>query len=108
MKYFLTLFSIALAAAFPFAAAVAEQPGRSGAAKANQCIGCHQIPGYKSVFPQVYPVPKIINQSASYIEYSLKAYRSGERTHPSMSSIAAQLSDEDIKLLAEFYAGGGR
>ncbi len=86
--------------------AAAEQPGESAAAKSNHCVGCHNIPGYRSVFPKVYPVPKIIGQSAPYIESALRAYRSGVRKHPSMSGIAAQLSDEDIKALAEWYAGG--
>ncbi|MGI9306133.1 MAG: c-type cytochrome [Gammaproteobacteria bacterium] len=83
-----------------------SQPGESAAAKSNHCVGCHNIPGYRSVFPAVYPVPKIIGQSAPYIEAALRAYRDGVRTHPSMSAIAAQLSDEDIKELAEWYAGG--
>ena len=51
-------------------------------------------------------MPQIINQTAAYIEYALKAYKNGERDHPSMSGIAAQLSDEDIRALAEFYASG--
>lgn len=84
----------------------AEQPGGSAAAKANHCVGCHDIPGYRSVFPDVYPVPKIIGQSAKYIETALKAYRDGTRSHPSMTGIAAQLSDEDITALAEWYANG--
>ena len=98
----------ALAAALGAATAHAEQPGDSVAAKANPCIGCHHIPGYRSVFPEVFPVPLIINQSASYIEYALKAYKNGERDHPSMTGIAAQLSDEDIRILAEFYANGAK
>ena len=90
-----------------FAPAVnAAQPGNDAAAKANHCVGCHDIPGYRSVFPEVYPVPKIIGQSALYIEKALIDYRSGVRKHPSMTGIAAQLSDEDIKLLAEWYANG--
>lgn len=97
-----------LAAALLAAPALAETPGASSAAKANQCIGCHHIPGYRSVFPEVYPVPKIINQSAAYIEHALRAYRSGARAHPSMSSIAAQLSDADIAELAAFYAAGAK
>ncbi|MGU9951996.1 MAG: c-type cytochrome [Gammaproteobacteria bacterium WSBS_2016_MAG_OTU1] len=86
--------------------ASAEQPGNDALAKANQCVGCHNIPGYRSVFPEVYPVPRILNQRAEYIEYALQAYRSGKRTHPSMNGIAAQLSDDDIKALAALYAGG--
>ena len=87
-------------------AANAEQPGANAAAKANQCVGCHDIPGYRSVFPDVYPVPRIINQSAAYIKTALRAYRDGTRVHPSMNAIAAQLSDEDIELLADRYASG--
>lgn len=86
----------------------AQQAGTSAAAKANQCIGCHHIDGLRSVFPEVYPIPKIINQSASYLEYALKAYRSEKRIHPSMSAIAATLTDDEIKLLAEFYANGAK
>lgn len=87
-------------------AAAAAQPGESAAARANHCVGCHDIPGYRSVFPDVYPVPKIIGQSAKYIETALRAYRDGTRNHPSMSGIAAQLSDDDIRDLAEWYANG--
>lgn len=90
-------------AAFP-AMAESEQPGESAAAKANQCVGCHEIAGYRSVFPEVYPIPKIVGQSADYIEAALNAYRSGDRVHPSMNAIAAQLSDADIKTLAAYYA----
>ena len=96
--------ALLLAALAPAANAV--QPGDDAAAKANHCVGCHDIPGYRSVFPDVYPVPKIIGQSAPYIEKALRDYRSGVRTHPSMTGIAVQLSDEDIKLLAEWYANG--
>ncbi|MGI9298317.1 MAG: c-type cytochrome [Gammaproteobacteria bacterium] len=92
----------------PAGVAAAAQPGESAAAKANHCVGCHNIPGYRSVFPEVYPVPKIIGQSAKYIETALRAYRDGTRTHPSMTGIAAQLSDEDIRVLAEWYAGGAK
>jgi len=69
------------------------------------CIGCHGIPGYKTAFPDVYHVPKIAGQQPAYIIAALKAYKSGERSHPSMRGIAASLSEEDMKQLAEFYAG---
>ena len=71
-----------------------------------QCIGCHGIPGYKTAFPVVYHVPKIAGQQPGYIINALKAYKSGERSHPSMRGIAASLSEEDMKELAEYYGGG--
>ena len=68
-----------------------------------QCIGCHGIPGYKTAFPEVYHVPKIAGQQPGYIVAALKAYKSGERSHPSMRGVAASLSDEDMAKLAEYY-----
>jgi cytochrome c553 len=69
------------------------------------CIGCHGIPGYKTAFPDVYHVPKIAGQQPGYIINALKAYKSGERSHPSMRGIAASLSEEDMKQLADYYGG---
>ncbi|HET7364886.1 MAG TPA: cytochrome c [Burkholderiales bacterium] len=68
-----------------------------------QCIGCHGIPGYHTAFPQVYHVPRIAGQQPGYILAALKAYKSGERSHPSMRGIAASLSEEQMKHLAEYY-----
>jgi len=72
------------------------------------CIGCHGIPGYKTAFPSTYHVPKIAGQQPGYIVSALKAYKSGERSHPSMRGIAASLTEEDMKALAEYYGGGGK
>jgi len=68
-----------------------------------QCIGCHGIPGYKTAFPEVYHVPKIAGQQPGYIIAALKAYKSGERSHPSMRGIAASLNEDQMKVLAEYY-----
>jgi cytochrome c553 len=73
-----------------------------------QCIGCHGIPGYKTAYPRVYHVPKIAGQQPGYIVAALKAYKSGDRSHPSMRGIAATLSEDQMKKLAEFYAGQGK
>jgi cytochrome c553 len=75
--------------------------------KASMCIGCHGIPGYKVAYPQLYHVPMIAGQNGKYIENALKAYRSGERKHPTMTAIAASLSDKDIAELAQYYNGLG-
>jgi cytochrome c553 len=72
------------------------------------CIGCHGIPGYKTAYPSVYHVPKIAGQSPTYIVNALKAYKTGERSHPSMRGIAASLSEETMKELAEYYGGAGK
>jgi len=49
-----------------------------------QCIGCHGIPGYKTAYPVTYHVPKIAGQQPGYIVAALKAYKAGQRSHPSM------------------------
>ena len=67
------------------------------------CIGCHGIEDYHTAFPEVYHVPKIAGQSQQYIIKALQAYRSGERSHPSMQGIAKALSDQDMAALAAFY-----
>ena len=72
--------------------------------KIAMCEGCHGIPGYKTAYPEVYHVPKLGGQSATYIANALNAYKSGQRKHPSMRGIAASLSDKDIADLAAYYA----
>ena len=103
-----TLLGVCLA--LTAAAAGAQQPvvGEAKSAHANKismCIGCHGIPGYKTAYPEVYHVPKIAGQQAAYIVNALKAYKSGERSHPSMRGIAASLSDQDMADLAAYYGG---
>lgn len=68
------------------------------------CIGCHGIGGYKTAFPEVYSVPKLGGQHAAYIVKALQAYKTGERSHPSMRAIAATLTDKDMADLAAYYA----
>ena len=80
----------------------AQQKGEPNVA---MCIGCHGIPGYKTAFPSVYHVPKIAGQQPAYIVAALKAYKSGERSHPSMRGIAASLTEEDMKKYADYYGG---
>ena len=71
--------------------------------KIAMCIGCHGIPGYKTAYPDVYHVPKIAGQQPAYLVNALKAYKSGERSHPSMRGIAASLTDQDMADLAAYY-----
>lgn len=94
---------LALTGVASFAAA-AEGNAKAAGNKVAMCIGCHGIPGYKAVFPEVYPVPMLGGQSARYIENALNAYKKGERKNPSMRGIAEGLSDQDIADLAAYYA----
>ena len=98
--------SIALAApAFGQQAALVGDP-KEAHKKIAMCEGCHGIPGYKTAYPLVYHVPKLGGQSAVYLASALNAYKSGQRSHPSMRGIAASLTDKDIADLAADYAEG--
>ena len=101
--------STALALAALAGAAQAQQPAASHLQNnLSMCAGCHGIPGYKTAYPEVYHVPKLGGQSPAYLVNALRAYRSGERQHPSMRGIAASLSDKDMAELAAYYGGAAK
>ena len=76
----------------------------AGNAKVWLCVGCHSIPDYRADYPLVYRVPMLGGQNAAYIASALSAYKKGERKHPTMRSIAASLSDQDMADIGEYYA----
>ena len=99
----LRLSTVALAwaalAATPAGAADAD----AGRHKAGACLGCHGIISYTNVYPS-YHVPKLAGQYAEYIVAALKAYRSGERGHPTMRAQAHTLNERDMADVAAFFA----
>lgn len=95
--------ALAFTAAWP-AAGQNQGNADAGRNKSSTCVGCHNIPGYRTAFPEVYSVPKLDGQHAPYIISALRAYKSGERQHPSMRAVAASLSDQDMADLAAFYS----
>jgi cytochrome c553 len=94
------------------AAAAAQTPAPSagdaakGREKTQMCEGCHGIEGWRTAYPEVYRVPRLGGQHEAYLVNALKAYKSGERSHPSMRAIAGSLSDADMANLAAYYAAG--
>src|SRR6185369_13433717 len=98
------------ASAAPAAAKAPAGPmgAKSLEAKVAMCYGCHNIKGYRASFPEVYKVPMIAGQSAKYIASALAAYRSGDRKHPTMRSIATTLSDQDIADISAHYESLGK
>jgi cytochrome c553 len=85
-------------------ALAADGDAAAGKHKTVMCEGCHGIPDYKTAFPSVYRVPKLGGQHPGYIAKALQAYKSGERSHPTMRAIAAGLSDKDMADLGAYYA----
>lgn len=80
----------------------------AGAKKNSMCVGCHGIPEYKTAFPVLYRVPKIAGQTKEYMIAALQAYKTGERSHPTMRAISVTLSDQDMADLSAFYAQTAR
>ena len=100
MKISTTTFSLALLlAALPLTALAKGDPN-AGRAKSTTCQACHGLDG-KAVMPEY---PNLAGQHASYMEKALRDYRDGRRTNPIMAPMAANLSDQDIKDLAAWYA----
>jgi cytochrome c553 len=101
--------ALACLAALTSTLAQAEVQGSAAAGekKAAMCIGCHGIVGYQASFPQVHKVPMISGQGEKYIVSSLSGYQKGDRKHPTMQSVAAPLTEQDMADLAAFYAQHG-
>jgi cytochrome c553 len=68
------------------------------------CAGCHGAGG--AGLPAQYP--RLAGQYPEYIETQLKAFRAGERrndTNRMMQSIAAKMSDPEIRAVADYIFG---
>ena len=68
------------------------------------CAGCHGPDG--AGIPSQFP--RLAGQFAEYVEAQLKLFRAGERANDPngmMRGVAARMSDQEIKALAEYAAG---
>lgn len=99
LKYFAVAAIFSLFATSSGAALVEGDP-EAGKTKSVSCQSCHGADG-NSLNPMW---PKLAGQNASYIKKQLQDFKSGLRSNPIMSPMAAKLSDEDIKDLAVYYA----
>ena len=68
----------------------------------SACARCH---GYEGNLPLSNLVPVLHGQPAEYLLASLKAYADGERRSGMMQPLAADLRPEDMRELADYYAG---
>jgi len=70
------------------------------------CAGCHGLNGEGSIVD----VPALAGQNTSYFITTMTAYREDERTNDiyrRMRFIARELSEKEIKELADYYASTG-
>jgi cytochrome c553 len=80
---------------------VAGTASAEAPSQAQACATCHGPEGQSSN-PQW---PNLAGQHAGYLALQLRAFRSGERENAAMALFVKNLSDEDIQVLADYYAG---
>lgn len=97
------VFAAAMFCAFAQGTALASGNAEAGKVKSSTCIGCHGSPNYSNVYP-AYRVPMLGGQHPEYIVAALKAYKNGERSHPTMKAQAAQMSDQDMADIAAYLS----
>ncbi|NIR28662.1 MAG: cytochrome C [Gammaproteobacteria bacterium] len=95
-----------LVATGTLAAVLALLPATAGAGQvsraamlASSCAGCH---GTDGASPGA--IPSIAGKSATFIERALKEFRAGTRPATVMDRHAKGYTDEEIELIAEFFA----
>lgn len=67
----------------------------------EQCTLCHGVDGLH----QIPDAPNLAGETNIYIDTQLKAFRLGKRVNETMNQIAADLTDEEIRAVADWYAG---
>ena len=66
----------------------------------DACVSCHGADGI-ALLPEA---PNLAGEVNIYIDTQLKAFRTGKRKHDIMSSIAAEMTDEEIRAVADWFA----
>ncbi len=72
----------------------------AGKEKSATCAACHGADG-NSPMPMF---PTLAGQHETYLVAALEQYRDGQRKNATMAPMAANLSDQDIKDLAAYFA----
>ena len=73
---------------------------QAGKEKALVCAGCHGADGNSEIGAN----PRLAGQYESYLLQALKQYKSGQREDMLMGSMVANLSLQDMKDLAAWFA----
>ena len=81
-------------------AAGAPAPARRRPRSPKLCVACHGKDGVGITVDY----PTLAGQHADYLARALDEYKQGDRKNAIMPAFAAQLSDADIKAIAEYYA----
>lgn len=90
-----TLFGILSLSATLHAAEISQ-----GAMLSNSCAACHGTDGNSPG-----AIPSLHGKSADFIARSLREFRAGTRPATVMDRHAKGYSDEEIQLIADYFAG---
>lgn len=101
MKLSSSIKSAALIAGGLLVIGSAQAESASGRALAFTCAGCHGTNGNSTG----QATPSIAGMSATYLEDTMIAYKSGERPSTIMTRIAKGYTDEEITAMSEWFAG---
>ncbi len=66
------------------------------------CAACHGANGGGN---EESGFPRLAGLNATYLARRLRAYQAGSAKNPVMSSMASSLTDQEVKAVAEYYAG---
>lgn len=91
---------LGLAVASILAGTVGAADVVDGKKKAAVCFGCHGVDGSSS--SPMYP--HLGGQNEAYLAKQIRAFKTGDRKDPIMSSMVATLSDDDIDNVAAYFA----
>jgi cytochrome c553 len=91
---------LALVVALLSCGSAATAGAEDGKQKAAVCAACHGADGNSTNAEW----PKLAGQHSSYLRAQLAAYKAGTRKNAMMSPMAANLSDEDMVLLADYFS----
>src|SRR3954462_3788774 len=72
----------------------------AGKAKAELCVGCHGEGGIS----QMENIPSLAAQPDLFIQWQLVDFRAGTRKNEQIPPIVEQLSNDDIRNLAAYFA----
>jgi cytochrome c553 len=81
--------------------AVASADAKAGAKKAQLCLVCHKV---ANTVLAASPMPLLEAQPARYLYLQTKAFKEKRRSEPAMQTNVANLSDRDIRDIADYFA----
>lgn len=82
-----------------FAMSTGAAPIQRAMMLSYSCAGCHGTDGHSPG-----AIPSIAGKSKQFLEEAMKDFRSGKRSSTVMGRHAKGYSDEEIKMIADFFS----